>query len=238
MENQNKRKRLLGTLLIIVSSIFLSIIAIALIASIFMDDLPIMHFPDLAGGFAFAYFGIRLLVYGKRLRRKNKKGESEELAGIVEVRVDIKEFEFIRLSYTLIYSNAFVFVFSVFALTALIEVAGYDLEELEENLFLLILGIAGVFLFPTMVFIQTRKQYRSNSQLHEVVNFTFDEDHFELVGRSFAKEYDWANLMRIKTTKKFIILFTSGREGFFIPIRCLQTEKQKQFLAAIQSIAE
>jgi len=207
-------------------------------ASFFMDEIPEPSMMDYLAFGAFLYFSVVLFKRGKLIRRRSKGTENVELEGSVEIKVDIGEKEFIRFNFSLVYSNPFILLLTVASAIGVYHAVSQGLVSITNNPLTLIFGSLTLVVFPWTLFHQSGKQYRNNSQLHDLVTYTFDEEKITVAGKSFSKEFNWSKVLRIKTTKKWIIIFTSKRDGLFIPIRCLQTEKEKQFLEAVRVIAE
>jgi hypothetical protein len=98
----------------------------------------------------------------------------------------------------------------------------------KDPFFDLVLGII-ILLGPTIMVFIAAKGYMSNPSLQHDVEYTFNNDGVNVQGLTFKSELMWAHIIKLKETKKFLILLSSKRLGNFIDKSKL-TPEQIQFI--------
>ncbi len=86
-----------------------------------------------------------------------------------------------------------------------------------------------ILIGPTLIVIATSKGYVSHPSMHHGIMYTFKNDGISLQGQTFKSELSWAHIVKIKETKKYLLLYSSKKIGNFIDKSKL-TAEQIQFI--------
>jgi hypothetical protein len=91
--------------------------------------------------------------------------------------------------------------------------------------------LAALFILfgPTIIVLITSKGYISNPSMRHDIIYTFKNDGVSLQGHTFNSEFTWAHIIKIKETKKFLLLYSSKKLANFIDKSKLNLE-QLQFI--------
>ena len=82
---------------------------------------------------------------------------------------------------------------------------------------------------PTIIVLITSKGYMSNPSMQHDVIYTFKNDGISLEGYTFKSELSWPHIIKMKETKKYLLLYSGERLANFIDKSELTLE-QLQFI--------
>ncbi len=157
-------------------------------------------------------FGIRLFKQGK--------SEAAPLAEPIEpgreIRVDtaLTPAQYFQLSLLLTYTNLMIVYFTflgLFMLFVQVWQGKYEFLPIQTSMGLLAL------ILPVTVYSQSRKNYKTNYYLHEVLRYEFNQDRIITTGQTFTNTISWASLHKVKESKNWFLLYTSNLTMLPIP---------------------
>ena len=86
-----------------------------------------------------------------------------------------------------------------------------------------------ILIGPTIIVLVTSKGYVSNPSMQHDMIYTFKNDGISLQGHTFKSELSWKHIVKIRETKKYLLLYSSKKLGNFIDKSKLSAE-QIQFI--------
>jgi hypothetical protein len=96
--------------------------------------------------------------------------------------------------------------------------------------FLSDLGI-GLFLvlFPVLVTLIASAKFRQNPSMHHEITYTFSEDAIIVKGLTFNSTLQWPHIIKLRETKKFLLLHPNRQTANFVDKSKL-TDEQIAFI--------
>jgi YcxB-like protein len=140
--------------------------------------------------------------------------------------------DYTKFLYTRVYKNPFLIIITLigaFLLMLLIlnffGIVGYDSKspyiDLVMSFFLL--------LTPVITVLTVAKVYYSNPSLQHEITYIFGEEGISVKGLNFENVLKWPYMIKLKETKKYLLLYSSKKLVNFIAKDKL-TEQQIQFI--------
>ncbi len=93
--------------------------------------------------------------------------------------------------------------------------------------------------FALMFFIariRAGKTYDTNPRLHKPIDYTFNEQFVKMKGENFETSYPWPDVLKLKITKEFVVLFVSAYTAVVIPTEHITDDEvafiRQQFAAS------
>lgn len=93
--------------------------------------------------------------------------------------------------------------------------------------------------YALMLFIarvRAGKTYDTNPRLHKPIDYTFNEQFVKMKGENFETSYPWPDVLKLKITKEFVVLFVSAYTAVVIPAEHITDDEvtfiKQQFAAS------
>ena len=89
----------------------------------------------------------------------------------------------------------------------------------------------GIFILlgPSLVVFVSVKRFASNPSYCDDISYTFGEDGIIMNAKTFDATLKWEHIIKIKQTKKFLLLFAAAKMAYFIKTDRL-TNEQIEFI--------
>jgi hypothetical protein len=128
----------------------------------------------------------------------------------ISTKIEFKEYR--QLMFILTYRRPGMIIVTVAGLiiliSALISYVIIHLPLQSVSLIPLFLGLY-IILLPIFVFYNSKKVFKSNSRLHELITYEFTPDKILMTGESFKSEMDWMKIYKIQELSRWILIYQS-----------------------------
>ncbi len=136
----------------------------------------------------------------------------------INIKTKIKQNEFIKVNYLLLWMKPIVKVFAVFCLLLVTYDTYYSIYDpyFYDRSMWLYFGMIAFWM--VMIWFVARRNFRSNKRIQEQLTYTIEDDKFSVTGESFKSEMTWNKVYKIIKTKKWLLVFQSRQSANFIDI--------------------
>ena len=146
----------------------------------------------------------------------------------------ISKKEYIAYVLQLTYRKWYIILITVFCILGLLF---YLLDLLQVSDFynetpVLMIAFAIYFLLiiPLLMRNKAGKNYASNRRIQQTITYTFSEEGIAFKGDDFEGQYSWNNVIKIKQTKKYLLLYLSRNAAELIKKDILTPQQQAHIL--------
>jgi len=242
-------KKFIGLILIIFCSIFLLILAIALISIIpgvltksTEVHMSIKEILSSSTGFLIV---ISLLIFG--LRNGIKKVKKERVVEIIDydkvlnikLTGQIEYVDYRNLIFGLSFKKPiYLVVLGIMLLFSLTFLVNRDnmMNQLDSNNFIFII-IGGVFLLsPILTLIQIKKLYKTNKIFQERLHYILANDSINIKGNTVDSTQKWNHFYQIRETKNFFMFYQGKMIATLLDKKMFSEIELKDFQKFIKSL--
>lgn len=97
-------------------------------------------------------------------------------------------------------------------------------EVSHNEEFHLYIGLGLVVFFPLWLFWRAGKMYTKNPALQERINMKIDAEKISIEGQTFGGDFEWEHVVKVKQTKRWVIMNRGGNIVQFIPLSSFKSE--------------
>ncbi|MDE1191886.1 MAG: YcxB family protein [Arachidicoccus sp.] len=99
----------------------------------------------------------------------------------------------------------------------------------KVQLFLLCFSIYTLVLFPVLIWLRSKKIYKTNLALQEAIHYQFSDENVIVNGGGIESVFAWKDFGKVQQTKSFLLLYNYNRAAYFIKLKDL-TQEQINFI--------
>ena len=74
-------------------------------------------------------------------------------------------------------------------------------------------------LLPFFVFLQAKRNFKTNRRLSEQIEYSFTDDNLIITGESFNGTMTWDKIFKVTKTKRWILIWQSSNSANIIPLK-------------------
>lgn len=138
---------------------------------------------------------------------------------IIESKIDSANY--MKLMFTLIYRKPATFFLLLLGLIAIIISVpfflGFNVQFEKPPYLELFFGIFILFVFPIIIYLSTKRNYKTNLRFQERITYEFTEDKIKMSGESFNSEMDWLKIYKIQELKNWVLIYQNRAAANIIP---------------------
>lgn len=138
----------------------------------------------------------------------------------LKIQLTVKELYDFLISHTYSSFGGWAGVFlSVCALVGFVFSINIEDMNIAYKFVLLITGLLFTVIQPVMLYSKAKNQVKQNEAINKPLEYTFSYDGVKVAcGEEFVT-YDWNQIMKISSTKKNVLVYTSRIRAFVLPKR-------------------
>ena len=129
---------------------------------------------------------------------------------------------YMKLMFTLIYrkpATIFLLVLGLVSIIiSIIYFLGFNIQFDKPPFLELFFGLFILFGFPIIIFLSTKRNFKTNLRFQERITYEFTEDKIKMSGESFNSEMDWSKIYKIQELKNWVLIYQNRAAANIIPI--------------------
>jgi hypothetical protein len=143
----------------------------------------------------------------------------------MKIKTKLSEKDFINVNFVMFYSNLLLRILMImFALFLIISfVMSFFVDQislLNVISFALLLTI-----WPVIIYFSSKKNYKSNLQISELIEYDFDKESLHVKGESFESKLLLNKIYKVSLVKNWLLLFQSKQIANIIPRRDISSQQ-------------
>jgi hypothetical protein len=204
-----------GLLLIIITSFFILVFALALF--VFIPDLFQHNNNKFDSYIAIVFLSIFLTLfllgfrYGLKMLKTPKPREIIEYNRALNIQftgqINFKEYR--NLMFQLSFKRLWILIligFTCFIIVNLTMNGSYLLSQKSTLTPLIIFGLS-LITVPGLLIYQLKKAYNSNMFFHQNIQYYLSNESLRMIGESIESEIKWVHFYKLKETKYFFVFY-------------------------------
>lgn len=138
----------------------------------------------------------------------------------------------LRANYYFTYSRPtmiFFCILGIYFVYLFISGTGEGFDTNETGVILGLMVILYIILAPLLIYIQTKKHYNSNKNLHKPITYEFTYEGIELNSDDLHSNFPWENVHKVKESKNLFYIYQSKVLANIVPKRFFSPQEMLEF---------
>ncbi|MBA2610442.1 MAG: YcxB family protein [Bacteroidetes bacterium] len=147
----------------------------------------------------------------------------------IEISTKLNINDYIKATFQLFYRKWSMILLTVIGISMLLMIPASNNFFNKFPIGQLVFGLIFTVALPILIYINARKNYRSNKRISETINYEFDNTEIRLNGESFSANLTWDKTYSVTENNYWILIWQNKQVVNIIPKKDFTVEKLNFF---------